>query len=265
MKLSDASTLVVTALVLIATLVIKYCTDGQMQITTNDMLVTAIAAVLMLFVTGRISEFGVGSQGLTVKAAIIAATKKRIARHIAPLPVETLQMSEKVEEAGIERFIKQLTPALYFVLGSNRYFEITIERYLDQLTRLPFFRFVILLTSDTDKTLFGMIDARKLLAQLRDPASGITVAEFTTVVNHGGPGAEARLKHLAGFVSCSAAVTSDVDQRGALKKMEELRTDWLPVVEASRLTGIVERSRLTASLILDVADQLDGSAEPATG
>jgi hypothetical protein len=42
--------------------------------------------------------------------------------------------------------------------------------------------------------------------------------------------------------------------------MEQLGTDWLPVLDqGGRLVGVIDRSRLTASLILDVANQLQAS------
>jgi hypothetical protein len=43
--------------------------------------------------------------------------------------------------------------------------------------------------------------------------------------------------------------------------MEELGIDWLPVKNADgKLDGVVDRSRLTTSLILDVTNQLRASA-----
>jgi hypothetical protein len=45
-----------------------------------------------------------------------------------------------------------------------------------------------------------------------------------------------------------------------------LLRDWLPVIDASRrLDGVVDQSRLTASLVLDVANQLSAGAAPQHG
>jgi hypothetical protein len=47
--------------------------------------------------------------------------------------------------------------------------------------------------------------------------------------------------------------------------METSNRDWLPVVGANgQLAGIVERSRLVASLILDVTNQLTNQAKQGT-
>ena len=58
-------------------------------------------------------------------------------------------------------------------------------------------------------------------------------------------------------------MTDGADKRQVLARMEETGRDWLPVIGANGgLEGIVERSRLTASLILDVTDRLS-AAPPA--
>jgi CBS-domain-containing membrane protein len=57
-------------------------------------------------------------------------------------------------------------------------------------------------------------------------------------------------------------VTKKSDKRDVLDRMEKSGRDWLPVVNAQgQLDGIVDRSRLTASMILDVTNQLK-AAQP---
>jgi CBS-domain-containing membrane protein len=54
------------------------------------------------------------------------------------------------------------------------------------------------------------------------------------------------------------SLNKKTDKREALQKMEALNMDTLPVVqENDRFAGIVNRSRLTASLLLDVARNLE--------
>jgi CBS-domain-containing membrane protein len=60
------------------------------------------------------------------------------------------------------------------------------------------------------------------------------------------------------------ALSVDVTKRDALARLEEADLDWLPAVSGDgRFAGIIERSRLTASLILDVAAQLETAREEA--
>ena len=69
-----------------------------------------------------------------------------------------------------------------------------------------------------------------------------------------------RLAELPGFVGLETAVSQKADKREALAKMERLSVDWLPVVNPrNEFVGVVDRSRLTASLVLDVATSLKES------
>jgi CBS-domain-containing membrane protein len=71
-----------------------------------------------------------------------------------------------------------------------------------------------------------------------------------------------KLAQLPSFVPSSDAVTKKSDKRDVLDRMEKSGRDWLPVVNAQgQLDGIVDRSRLTASMILDVTNQLK-AAQP---
>jgi CBS-domain-containing membrane protein len=58
-------------------------------------------------------------------------------------------------------------------------------------------------------------------------------------------------------MSSESAVTEKTDKTQALQLMESLNVDTLPVIDKNRrFVGIVNRSRLTASLIVDVAKEL---------
>ena len=67
----------------------------------------------------------------------------------------------------------------------------------------------------------------------------------------------AALKRLPGFIAADSAVTETTDKAHALQAMESLNIDTLPVInQEKQLVGIVNRSRVTASLILGVAKAL---------
>jgi CBS domain-containing protein len=264
MKLSDLATLLVTAAVLIFVVVIKYCSGGKIEVGLNDALVATIAAVLMLFVTGRIKKFELGSKGVSVEAAFIAATEKRIESQVqvAALPVEVVRFDAKAATQDIPKWELQEIPALVFVLGSGDYAESAIQQYLEGLTKHSFFRFVIFLSPDGK--LFGMIDARKLLLTLRESRAGWSFPRFTDSTNSKAPTDWLRFETLPGFVPAREAVKRETDKRHALERMERLRTEWLPVVEENgQFAGTVEQSRLTTSLILDVANRLRDTAARA--
>ena len=69
---------------------------------------------------------------------------------------------------------------------------------------------------------------------------------------------EAELKKLQRFVFLENTVFHSTDKQNALKVMEDNNFETLPVINTEKkFMGIVDRSRLTASLILDVATELN--------
>ncbi|HKX09187.1 MAG TPA: hypothetical protein VJN67_13395 [Stellaceae bacterium] len=252
----------ITALVAFAVLVgvvgLRTVTGNKVEITLNDAIIAAIAAGLTLLISGGVSKLVVGSEGVTIettKEAILTASRRPIEPQVSSLPVAPVDMVLKGDIGEIPEIVRQRKEALELMLGAGAYEPHAMQVYLDTLTKYPFFRFVVLL--DRNSKLFGMVDARKLIAQLEEQHSEQTAATFTTMVNRASADDQAQLAKLPGFVPASAAVVRTSDKRDVLQKMEQLGADWLPVLNSSgKLDGVVDRSRLTASLILDVTDQL---------
>lgn len=62
---------------------------------------------------------------------------------------------------------------------------------------------------------------------------------------------------MPGFVGARDAIRQNQNKRQALELMENLNTSLLPVLdEAGSFKGIVDRSRLVASLLIDVTGDL---------
>lgn len=73
------------------------------------------------------------------------------------------------------------------------------------------------------------------------------------------------VRHDGSEVSCQhrRPLRPGSDKRDVLSKMESLKVDWLPVVDKDgHVAGIIDQSRLTASLILDVSNQLNAQQSP---
>ena len=65
------------------------------------------------------------------------------------------------------------------------------------------------------------------------------------------------LSRLPRFVSANDAIREDTGKQTALERMEALNVETLPVTdEKGKFAGVVDRSRLTASLIIDVSSKL---------
>jgi hypothetical protein len=251
-------TAIITVVVLGGVVALRSATGGKIEVTLNDAIIAAIAAALSLLVTGKLSKVVVGSEGVTIETAreaILSSTAQPIAQQVEPLPVAPIEQALKGGIAEIPDMVRRRVQGLDFVLGVGGYDPNVIKTYLETLTRYDFFRFIIVLTPD--RKLFGMIDARSLLATLEDQTSGLTFQEFASLLNRANDADRQKLAQLPGFVSASNAVTKQLDKREVLERMQKAGRDWLPVVTAQgQLDGIVDRSRLTASIILDVTNQL---------
>ena len=84
-------------------------------------------------------------------------------------------------------------------------------------------------------------------------------ADFARWLNSPSGASQDSLSRLPGFVSVDQAVTRKQSKRDVLRQMEKIAVDSLPVVDQSGLFfGMVDRSQLTASHILEVSDRLEG-------
>jgi hypothetical protein len=201
--------------------------------------------------------------------AIVNAAQAPVQK--ATLPVEPVSIGAKGGLWQIPELRARQPQALSFVLGSGSYIGPVIWKYLDSFIDSPGFRYVVITTHDS---LFGLFDASVLVAALnppntqelskRHPLSRDSApdaqevprwTDFATWVNRGNEAAQQRLASLPGFVAGTQAVASSADKRHVLQRMQETHVDWLPVVEepGRRFVGVIDSSRLTASLLLEIA------------
>jgi hypothetical protein len=254
---------IIAITVLVGVVALRSATAGKVVITLNDAIIAAIAVALALLISGKLTKIVVGSEGVTIETtrdAILSSAAQPIAQQVNALPVAPVEQAMKGGIAEIPEMVRQRVQGLDFMLNFGGYDQTILKTYLETLTRYAFFRYIILLKPD--KSLFGMLDARSLLAVLQDPGSGETFLDFALLLNRASDADKLKLAQLPSFVPSSDAVTKKSDKRDVLDRMEKSGRDWLPVVNAQgQLDGIVDRSRLTASMILDVTNQLK-AAQP---
>ena len=141
---------------------------------------------------------------------------------------------------------------MLFRLGHGGYWGPAVDEYFKLLSKQPFLKYLII--ENPDRTFFAMADARDLAALFQVERPPYTARDFAEWVNAGN---RAELARLPRFIPSQHAVTEQTHKRQALKKMEDLNVDTLPVVDTTNhFAGLVNRSRLTASLLLDVAENL---------
>ncbi len=222
-----------------------------------------------------------GSVELTFVAnAIVASGQKEISGQVTqftpltPLPVTSIVNEGKSGTSQIPLRIQEKIQALDFTIGNNNYGSDAIRAYLTSLIPYDFFKYIIFLQSD--KTFFGMIEARTLVALLEDPQSGLTYESFAAAVNSGSDADRAQLSQLSGFVPKTESVDPQTQKRQVLERMvrgsvdaqtqkrEVLERMWLPVVQADgRFQGVIDRTSLTASIVLDVTNRITTASSQA--
>ena len=151
--------------------------------------------------------------------------------------------------------INTKSQALSFMIGQGGYAGPAIADYLDQLTQYPFLRYIVL--NNPDGTFYGIADARQIEDISRAPRPRFSFYDLATWINDGD---KAQLAALPGFLSSEEALHKKDDKRKALEKMNTMDAQVLPVLDdASRFDGMVDRSKLTASILTEIAQRVEKS------
>ncbi len=141
-------------------------------------------------------------------------------------------------------------------MGHGGYWGPAIQKYFESLDAHAFLRYAIIYYQD--RTLFGVFEAKELLLYFREKGEN-SYHSFARYLNNPNEDSVRSLKDLPGFISGEYAVTSSSNKRSVLEKMEKLEMGILPVIDSNRrFVGMVDRTQLTASLIIDVAKKLEG-------
>ncbi|MDY6904233.1 MAG: hypothetical protein SWH61_06080 [Thermodesulfobacteriota bacterium] len=237
-------------------------TGGKYEIKMSDLALALIPLLFWLIGTGKIKKFAFGGFEVETAQAFIGASEKEIKSQVAlssPLSIEdvvqTPERGAKTSVAQIPRLIKQKTEALEFRLGHGGYWGPAIQQYFESLDAYSFLRYTII--HHQNGTLFGVFEARDLLHYFRQEGED-AYHRFAASLNHPDQQSLERLRDLPGFIPGEFAVMADANKRTVLEKMETLKRNTLPVVTSDRrYTGMVDRTQLTASLIIDVARNLE--------
>jgi hypothetical protein len=219
---------------------------SRFEIKTGDMIAAALPVGLLLLVTGKLKMIEIGD--FKLEAALKEAVRTPVAAQVTPLdslPVDRITAGPKGGADDLERLREQNAQALTLTLArSPSYYRgDAIAEYLRALGGL---QYVFLL--DTSGRLAGFLEAGRLREQ------GIDLARFAEAVN-----ADDRvfLAGVRGYLPAEAAIPSGATKKAALKLLENQRADALPALGPNgEVAGVVNRARLTASILLDISDQV---------
>lgn len=257
----------ISAALLIGLVLLRTLTDGKAEVKLTDAAIALIPIVIVLFATGKISKLVVGPEGVTVESAgdaILTAVDRSVDAQVSIIDPEPVDAAGKGGIALIPEYLARGLQALTFEIGL-RYVPEIMATYFRELTKSPRFRYVVLLEPGGER-FFGIVDAGKLVSLVaqrsgrRDPFEADDWKPLRDMIDQ----SPQDFLELPGFIGMDMALSVDVTKRDALARLEEADLDWLPAVSGDgRFAGIIERSRLTASLILDVAAQLETAREEA--
>ncbi|MBN1142064.1 MAG: hypothetical protein JXB25_09785 [Deltaproteobacteria bacterium] len=252
MDISTVGSLAAFVLILVFLVVLR-AKNSKFEVRVTDIVVAVLPVVLFLLITGRIQSLQIGE--LKVETAFKQASQTPITSQIAPLkglPTEPIQLDPKRGVEEVPRLVEKKTEGLLFRLGHGGYYGPAVREYFQILGQHPFLRFVII--ENPDRTFFGMAGAPDLAALFSGSSGDQLADQFARSLNAGD---RSSLQKLPGFIPAEKALSETAVKTQALRQMEEQNLEHLPVINRERrFLGIVNRSRLTASLIIDVAQGL---------
>lgn len=247
----------------VAALIARVKSGDRYEIRTIHLVLLLLPVFLWLFITGKITKLNIaGVEVEAAAAAFVEAARKPISftpqtrESLVDDVISTVQRAEKLGVERIPSLITRKTEALEFQLGHGGYWGPAIAKYFEVLSSAGFLKYV-LIYRNRERTLFGAYDARSLLVALQNQGES-GYASLAAQLNDGDQAALDALRTLPGFVSAADAVTPESNKRMALETMERLNRDFLPVVDGEgRFIGIVDRSGVTASLIIAVTRAME--------
>ncbi len=252
------------ALGIVAGLVIlRGKSDGKFDAKPTDVLIAVSFVILWMFMSGHIEKMVVGGEGVTLQTsdAILKASKQNITDAVSLVSLTgAFAVARHDAEKTVSEAVANRAKALEYQLGVNRYSADAIRRELDVLTQYVFFEYVVL--SNVDGSLFGVINAHKLVRILAREPGPYSWEDFVSFINEAKPEDLEALRGVPSFVDGKLAVTDRLSKDEVLTRMGKTQRNWLPIVsENRRFLGVVSQSQLTASMILDVTKRLSGKAK----
>ncbi|MFN2329959.1 MAG: CBS domain-containing protein [Chromatocurvus sp.] len=263
MQSSAISGLLVLGVVLaFGSLLLRVFSNGKYELKTIDLVFLIIPLVVVALATGKLQGLDLFGVKADLSALWAEAAETRIEQQVAPSAsasvqdvVRVMEMATKGGVNEVQRLIERRVEALEFRLGHGGYYGPAIRTYLEALSGSSHLRSVVV--DHQDGTLFGMFHAADLIAYLRvsgDPAYN----RFQDLLNNGSDTAKRELERMPGFVAAEHAVQVATSKRDALAQMAQMNLDSLPVIDDTRqFVGTVERSKLTASLILAISERIE--------
>lgn len=221
------------------------------QFGVEDVTVLAVLLIVPLLmyvvVSGRIIELR-GPFGLH---AIF--TKNTIEKEQIKILHITAKKNKEIEPLTIEELKKRPT-ALKFILTGDNDLDYKICDYLDALSKAASFKYVIFTMLSNE--FIGMIPAKAIMEapefMSSDDKCGV-IDLIDWVVNRKFD----EINKLQGFIWKEESASPDWKKDHCLKVFQRKNADVLPVVMNNSLIGVIEKSKIISSLVLDIINSLE--------
>jgi hypothetical protein len=249
-------------LLVISSLLLRIKSGGKYEIKATDLAVLIVPLLVVAVATGKVKGLDLFGVKADFSELWSDAAKAKIEGEVRGTTVQSVQDAVEVMHIGmkggveeLQRLLKRKIDALEFKIGQNAYYGPAIKTYFLALSADSHLRMIVV--KDPDGKLFGVFDAAALMDYLTS-AGDEAYAHFALLLNSKNPSEWAELSKLPGFIGPADAVNVRTSKRDALVQLEKLNRDTLPVIDdEGRFLGQVERSRLTASLILAVTNKVE--------
>lgn len=207
-----------------------------------------------------------------VQTAFDITRKQQVSDSRSVLPVEFVRDEGKADPGRIPEYLERKVQALSFWLGGG-YDGPMVWKYMDRLSTMPEFKYVVVFDGGGGG-IFGLYNAKELKTRF-DPPNQTEMSEARSADVHDLPSpgdvpgwtvfarlvserATKELQRLPSFQSGAAPVGTDWSSVDALRHMDRLGADLLPVVDSGGdFVGVVDRSRLTTGLLIELAAKPD--------
>lgn len=250
--LETTSGVVIVSIVILVTIVallMSLRSKKQLEVKPVDLAAAMLPVIVFLLVSGKVKNLQVGDVKVELAFEKAAQSPVKAQLEEVKLPVEHIQAFAKGSGSLVDQYRAMKVEGLTFVVGNDGYVESVIADYLQGI---PSLRYVIL--NQRDGSLYAVAEAHRLWDVLSSDTKPFTLDEFTRVLNAGETGT---LERFPGLILAKDAIADTADRLTALKKLEELNADFVAAVDANgKFVGMVNRSRVTSSMLVDIAERL---------
>ncbi|KZM45010.1 hypothetical protein OA92_03905 [Marinomonas sp. SBI22] len=236
-------------LIIIVFIVIMRHQGKEIVIKSTDLVLALIPILIYLFLSGQIKSITVGDFSLV--SALKKASLMKVEKSVTQLPVDIIPVGDKSTYEKIPYLIKSQVVGLKFKMGYEGYDADQIKYYVESLGKYTFFKYLIIENES------GHFVAISNIEEFYKPYNKIesenNVEKLILAIESN---SVHELLKVSNFVQDS--ININTEKRDALKKMQINNTKSLPVVGNSmKLIGVVTQENLAASLVVEIADQVN--------